>query len=167
MSDQRWHLIHSKPRQEKTAQLHLQRQEYTVYLPMITERKRRRQAWVEVTEPLFPRYLFVRLQAGVDNYAPIRSTCGVSQLVRFGLNPAVVPDAFVNQLYSEDEKRQQIVINQHLEPGDRVRVLSGPFAAYQAIFTESCGQARACILLQLAERETRVRVPLSELEKAG
>lgn len=39
---------------------------------------------------MFPRYLFVRLTAAVDNFAPIRSTFGVSRLVKFGDRYAVL-----------------------------------------------------------------------------
>ena len=43
-----------------------------------------------VVEPVFPRYLFVRLDFGVTNLAPIRSTLGVSDLVRFGEQRALL-----------------------------------------------------------------------------
>jgi len=41
----------------------------------------------EIEESLFPRYLFVQLDIGPQglDWGPIRSTMGVSRLVRFGV----------------------------------------------------------------------------------
>ncbi len=55
---------------------------------------------VVANEPLFPRYLFIRLGQGHadQSWDPIRSTKGVSQLVRFGVSPAKVHDDLIDQL---------------------------------------------------------------------
>ena len=79
-----WYVVATKLRQETVALQNLKRQSYEVFLPQITLRKRRRGKWQEVIEPLFPGYLFVALEAGVDDAAPIRSTLGCVGLVRFG-----------------------------------------------------------------------------------
>ncbi len=55
---QHWYVVHCKPRQEATAEEHLNRQGYGAYLPKVLLRKRKRDKWVKVVEPLFPRYLF-------------------------------------------------------------------------------------------------------------
>ncbi|MDR2366145.1 MAG: hypothetical protein LBD68_09915, partial [Zoogloeaceae bacterium] len=72
----RWHLIHTKPRQEKRAVENLKRQGYTCYLPIISTEKLRRGVLALVEEPLFPRYLFIHLGMGPadKSWAPIHST---------------------------------------------------------------------------------------------
>jgi hypothetical protein len=79
-----WFAVQSKPRQECTAKVQLERQGYTAYLPMMTVRKRKRAAWTTSIEALFPRYLFVHADVNQQSLAPVRSTVGVSGLVRFG-----------------------------------------------------------------------------------
>ena len=81
-----WYLIHTKPRQEHIALTNLERQGYTCYLPLLRVEKIRRRKAEVVSEPMFARYLFVRLSTSdnAPSWAPIRSTLGVSQLVRFG-----------------------------------------------------------------------------------
>ena len=49
-------------------------------------------------ESMFPRYLFVQLQSGLQDWAPIRSTRGAIGLVRRGEQPAVVPDSVIDFL---------------------------------------------------------------------
>ena len=93
-----WFAVQAKPRQESTTKEQLERQGYHAYLPMMTVRKRRRAAWTASIEPLFPRYLFVHADANQQSLAPVRSTVGVSGLVRFGNVLRPVPDAVVHYL---------------------------------------------------------------------
>ena len=88
-----WYAIHTKPRQEDLAAEHLRRQEFEVYLPRIKQPRRYRGRWRDAIEPLFPRYLFIRLELGSENVAPIRSTRGVTKLVSFNGQPATADEA--------------------------------------------------------------------------
>ena len=85
-----WYAVQTKPRQEAVAELHLQRQHFETYLPKILVRKHRRDKWTKVVEPLFPRYLFVRLDPDENSLSPVRSTKGVAGPVRFGRTAAAV-----------------------------------------------------------------------------
>ena len=72
------------------------RQGFHVYLPRIQVRRHRRGQWIDAVESLFPRYLFIRIDPHRSNIAPVRSTRGVVGLVRFGGQPAVVPDEVID-----------------------------------------------------------------------
>lgn len=89
MPQKHWYLAHSKPGQEEVAKTNLERQGYTVYLPLCNLFRRRMGRRLAVIGPLFPRYLFIQLESGVDDWRPIRSTKGVAALVRFGTELAV------------------------------------------------------------------------------
>jgi len=69
-----WFVVQTKPRQEKTANLNLIRQGYETYCPDVVVKKRMKDKWVEVVEPLFPRYLFLRSDPTLRDMSPIRST---------------------------------------------------------------------------------------------
>ncbi len=73
-----WYLVHTKPRQEKCALENLQRQGFQCYLPTLPAEKLRQGVLTVADEPLFPRYLFIRLGQGdsAKSWAPIRSTKG-------------------------------------------------------------------------------------------
>jgi len=81
-----WYLTHTKLRQEQRALLNLERQGYECYLPLLSVEKMSKGEVSVVEEPLFARYLFIRLdvsQSG-ESWGPICSTKGVSRLVIFG-----------------------------------------------------------------------------------
>ena len=67
-----WYLIHTKIRQERHALQNLERQGFECYLPCVQAEKLQCGALAVVDEPLFPRYLFIRLGSGLEgqNWAP-------------------------------------------------------------------------------------------------
>jgi len=162
-----WYLIYTKPRQEALAQENLQRQGYGVYLPKVRLMRRRRGKQEAVVEPLFPRYLFIHLDTQTDNWAPIRSTFGVASLVRFGSEPAQVPDELVAQLKSQEGQEG---LHEWAEPklkvGDRVRVAEGPLKGVEGILLAKSGQERVMLLLEMLGKEVRTHLTTGQIEPA-
>jgi transcriptional antiterminator RfaH len=156
----RWYLVRTQPRREHLAKSNLERQGYETYLPLIQESRRRRGHWVDVVEPLFARYLFVRLAVGLDNFGPIRYTTGVHNLVRFGEEFSVVPDHTVDALLRSADRTTGIHQPKHalFEPGNSVFIEQGPFAGLRAIFLAETAQERAVILVEMLGRANRVVV---------
>ena len=101
-----WYAVHSRPKQEHRALENLQNQGYEAWLPMITLEKLRRGRVTEVVEPMFSRYLFIRLDMEHTNWTPIRSTLGVSRLVSFGNRPAPMADELIQALRGLPERLQ-------------------------------------------------------------
>ena len=162
-----WYLVYSKPQQERLALENLNRQGYVSYLPQMRARRRRQGRYVKVVEPMFPRYLFIRLSDETDNWGPIRSTIGVANLVRFGMQPARVPDALIELLKSrEDDEGIQRIEPKELRPGDRVRIVEGVMAGYEAIFEAKTSKERVSVLLKIANTTARVQVSSHDIEPA-
>ena len=160
-----WYLVYTKPRQESVAEDNLVRQAYVVYLPRVRHMRKRQGRQVAVIEPLFPRYLFIHLDTQNDNWSPIRSTFGVASLVRFGSEPAKVPDEFVSHLQAQ---AGQDGLHEWAEPkmkeGDRVRVSEGPLKGYEGILLTKSGQARVMLLLEMLGKEVRTHLSSSQIE---
>ncbi len=161
-----WYLVYCKPRQERNARENLARQGYESYLPLMKVRRRRRGVYRPVVEPMFPRYLFIHLDQDNDNWGPIRSTYGVSNLVYFGNKPAHVDDELVLELMRrEGHDGLQQLPPQELGPGERVRLVDGVMAGYEGIFEATSGKERVAILLDLAGKHTRLNVSMHDLER--
>lgn len=155
---EKWYVLYTKPRQEEVAEINLQRQNYETYLPRIKQSRRRRGKWIEVIEPLFSRYLFIRLSLGIDDISSIRSTRGVTGLVRFGKEPAQVPSTLIDALIQKsDEKTGILIPNLPLfEKGDEVSIMDGPLAGLKGIYEASTAEERALILVDILGRANRV-----------
>lgn len=160
-----WYLLYSKPRQERLALENLGRQHYEAYLPLIRNRRRRQGRFTSIVEPMFPRYLFIHLSDEKDNWAPIRSTIGVANLVRFGPEAARVPDDLIAALQGrEDETGVQVLPEPEFQPGDRVRICEGVMAGYEAIFQARTGKERVMLLLEVAGKLARIQVDAGYIE---
>ena len=162
-----WYLIHTKPKQESIAKDNLERQNYSVYLPMVIVRRKRRGRYIRVVDALFPRYLFIHLDDSTDDWAPIRSTTGVSELVRFGIIPAKISEDLVAaiKIRGNDEGIHELQASD-FEEGQRVRIAEGPFEGYEAIFKAKSGQQRAILLLNIAQNMTKIQIDIDKIESS-
>lgn len=162
-----WCLIHTKPKQEKIAAEHLLRQNYCVYLPMLCRHKGGQGGpQASPPTPLFPRYLFIRLSAGVDDWGPIRSTKGVSDFVRFGVTPARVPDSLIAEIKArEGDNGLHHEVLPELVNGDKIRIQDGPFSGCSAIFKAHRGRDRVLILLDVIGKANLVEVTVDSVAR--
>lgn len=160
-----WYAVFCKPRAEATAQVNLRRQGYLTYLPLLPTERRRDGKWVPATEPLFPRYLFVSPRDSGHSLAPVRSTLGVTGLVRFGAQPATVPEALISELRAAEAAARAVADSPGDAPhralfraGMRVRLAAGPLAGLAGVFERTTGADRVIVLLELLGRSQRIMV---------
>jgi transcriptional antiterminator RfaH len=162
-----WYLVYSKPRQEACALENLERQGFECFLPRIFVEKLRRKLIVIVQEPLFPRYLFIRLDASQEgrSWNPIRSTTGVSRLVTFGQVPAKVDDALVETIRASVTDAG--VRQRHFEPGEVVCINNGPFAGLEAVYQMPDGEARVMVLIDILSKKVSLSIEPPSLSKVN
>lgn len=163
-----WFLVRSKPRQEALALTNLVRQGYESYLPMFAAEKLVRRKPTVVQEPMFARYLFVRLDTSGNgqSWSPIRSTVGVSELVCFGSRPARVDAALIATL-REREMAQQANPDALFAAGDSVRITEGAFAGLEAIYQMNDAEGRAMVLLDILSKPVAMTIDAASLRKSG
>jgi transcriptional antiterminator RfaH len=150
----------TKPSSEGLACTHLLRQGFLTYYPRLQLKGLYRGRWIERIGSLFPRYLFVRLDLRRQTLGPIRSTRGVTGLVRFGEQATMVPDAVVDSLMSRADPDSGLhrLCEQKPRRGSRVSVIGGSFAGLDGVFEREAGEERCIVLLSLLGRGTPVAV---------
>ena len=149
-----WRLVFAKPQRERTALDNLRRQGYEAYLPLCARRHR------PGAQPLFPRYLFVRLADAAQSWRPIRSTKGVTRLVSFGAAAPQVPEALVAALQAREGPDGLLPCpDTPLRPGDEVEFADPALRQCQAIFRCAKGADRVVLLLDIAGQRTPATVP--------
>lgn len=156
-----WYVVHSRPQQELRALQNLQQQGFTVFLPVIRREVLRQRTLRQQQEPLFKRYLFIQFDAEHSPWHVIRNTLGVTDLVRFGGRPAVIPDAVIHNLQAMQQPEQAL-----FSTGERLLVTEGPFKDLEVIFQMRDGEERAMVLLQFMHKTHQLRLELHTLKKA-
>jgi transcriptional antiterminator RfaH len=161
-----WYLVHTKPRQEALALTNLSRQGFECYMPMLKLQKIRQRKTALVSEPMFARYLFIRLDSSGSgqNWSPIRSTLGVNQLVRFGGQPAKVDRKLIDLIRSREQSNPAQTM---FAPGQHVVVADGLFVGLGAIYQTTGAENRSMILLEMLSKAVSMRIETASLRKAG
>jgi len=154
-----YYVCQTKTGRESVARDNLEKQGYPVYLPVLY-----RDARVDDygdTVAMFPGYVLMDLTVGVHDFAPIRSTPGVSGgVVHFGDTPAICPDIVVEEIRRMEAAAKPRVYR----AGDRVRVKLEGYEFLEGDFTALSGYKRALILVNLLGRMTHMRIALDKLE---
>ncbi|NVK74106.1 MAG: transcription/translation regulatory transformer protein RfaH [Oceanospirillaceae bacterium] len=159
-----WLLVATKPRQEKRAAEHLANQSFEVFCPFVMVETIARGKKSVKSEALFPGYLFIHWPQE-QSTASVRSTRGVRDIVRFNGEPARVADAIIETIKNRvTELSERPLSSEQLpKPGERVTVIEGPFAGFEAIFETFNGMERAIILLELLGQTQRLTISLRQV----
>lgn len=158
-SDLNWYVVLTKPRQENRAQRHLAEQGSEVFLPLLTVEKLRNGKRLTQQEVMFPGYLFLRCRAQSPLLNKVRSTPGARMLLRFGNEPVVVFATLVDNLRDRLEQDETTLFSEQ----QSVRITSGPFKDYQALFKQYDGEQRAIVLINLLNKQQELLVELNHL----
>lgn len=167
----KWHVIHTKVREEFRAVENLLYQGFEVFLPTCQVQKMQRQSIKFVIEPFFSRYLFIRLSNITSNWLLIFSTRGVLQLLRFGQanQPVVIPDMMVEYLRLRCSKEEPL--HELFYAGDLVEITQGPFkdllGFIDRLQTLLDDLARAILLVEILGSVHKLQFPLAQLKKSG
>jgi transcriptional antiterminator RfaH len=154
----RWYVAQTRPHGETKASLHLGRQGFEVYLPRYLKKRRHARRVDTVAAPLYPGYIFVAIDIGVQRWRSIQSTIGVSRLVCRGEDPAAVPEGVVEELKRRHDESGLIRLERRarFRPGDKVRIVAGAFCDCLGLCEGMDDRARVAILLDLLGRKVRV-----------
>ena len=154
-------------RKEVLAQTHLDRQGFETFLPRIAATRRHARKTEHVRAAMFPRYLFVRLNPERDKWRSVNGTIGMAYLLTANDAPCPIPIGFVESLKRRVGEDGLIALTPSFALGDKVRIASGPFADRLGEIVRLDTPRRVEILLEMLNREIRVKVSPDLLETAA
>ncbi len=158
-----WYVAYTKPKQELIAQDNLLRQNYNVRLPLVRKIARRK----VTLEPLFPRYIFLQPSTSEQSLSPVRSTTGVSSIIRFGMELAVLPEGICQRIMDFAQTQQEgglesLLSVQGIEVGDKVLIRSGPFCGLEGLVS-AIAKDRVLVLMSLLGKEQSIKFQATDL----
>lgn len=156
-----WYAVEAKPHKTPLVIANLEHQGISHYQPRLEVPARRRARVV----PLFPGYLFARLESVRDSVR-VRYTPGVRRLVGGGDRPMPISDEVVDFIRAR-EGEDGVIHPSGLfdfEPNQRARVRGGALDGLEVLFQNYLpdGQ-RVEVLLELLGRQVRTVVPADRL----
>ncbi|WP_085902030.1 transcription termination/antitermination protein NusG [Kiloniella majae] len=163
----KWYVVRTQTLAESRATAHLNNQGFEVYLPRYCKQRRHARKVDTVLRPLFPGYIFVKIDTQTQQWRSINGTVGVISIVQFGMELLSIDEAIIANLRKrEDETGGVSLVISGLKKGDKIRVNEGPFEDYTGLLEETDDKNRAILLLDLMGRKVRVTAPLENLTAA-
>jgi transcriptional antiterminator RfaH len=161
----RWYAIRTKVNREKDVERRLADFNLEVFLPWMRARRRIGSRYHWVLAPLFPGYIFCRLDMVVSGKAA-RYSPGVKDFLTFGSRIAEVSESIIQALRERCPGGIAEIDPVNAKPGDAVRINEGPFSGLEAIFEQKLkGSERIAVLLEILGRQTRIVLPSEAVAK--
>lgn len=162
----RWFALYTASRHEKRVAQHLSQREIEFYLPLYkSQRKWSDGSRVTLDLPLFPGYLFIRIQRSERGL--VLGVPGALAVVGgTGGEPAWLPDATIDTLRSGLETRPA---RPHplLTIGQRARIRSGALTGFEGIVVRNKNGFRVVLTVEHIMQSYAVEVALEDLEPVG
>ena len=155
MVDMNWYVVHTNPNKEEIAERHLIRQNYVIYFPRYKKIINHARKISTVVKPLFPRYLFIKIDLYKQRWTSINSTYGVNSLVTMQDKPVRVSKEIINKIKSQEDPDgiTEIPFLQNFIKGYEVNIHDGIFSGKKGLFMGLTDDNRVKILFDLLGKE--------------
>jgi len=156
----RWHVLHTKSRQEKLLAEELHKADIGHFLPLVrkTQFYGKRKAVVEL--PLFPGYLFIRGTIE-DAYLATR-TKRIAKIIEVADQAKI--DWELTNLHLALSSQVPLDPFPYLKEGSKVEVRSGPLRGLQGFIESRIGGGRLILQVEMLGRAVSVEVHGATLE---
>ncbi|MBU78298.1 MAG: UpxY family transcription antiterminator [Candidatus Marinimicrobia bacterium] len=162
---EQWIAVRSKPRAEKVALDQLEKKGIQAYLPLVRQKRKwsDRLKWVEL--PLFPGYLFAKV--ALKNSIFVLETYGVSTVIKFGGEVAVVQESVVKSIRLALEGGYELEPTEYFIKGDKVEVIAGPMKGMKGIVSNIKGKEKLVIKIDALQQAIAVHIETKYLQSIG
>ena len=158
-----WLAAYTTSRHEKAVVRHLEVREVENFLPVYkAARKWKNGCRVDVEFPVFPNYVFVRVDR--KQSSRVLGVPGILALAGAGRLPLSIPDGEIEWLRNELPLRK-FEPHPYLVVGGRVRIKSGPLTGLNGVLTRKKSGLRVVLSIDLIRQSVAVEVGMDEIER--
>ena len=160
-----WYIAKCKPNAELVAIQNLKNQNITTFLPLQKVTNRKAKAFQTPLRPLFPGYVFVKIDIAKNDWVKINNTRGVARLVGFNTFPSAVPPGVMESLFASCNKNNIFDPSATLKTGDKVQIIQGPLTGFLAKINNVSIDRRVCLLLEIMGQTSTIQIKKDHLAK--
>jgi transcription antitermination factor NusG len=154
-----WYALKVRTRSEPIAVAALQNRGYAPFAPTVAERRRYSDRVAVVQAPVFPGYVFCRLD--VQQKVPVLSSPAVEYIVGFAGRHVVVPEEEIEGVRRAVEAGAHT--RHYLNAGQRIRIEHGALAGLEGILERVGKEHRIVVSIQLLQRSVSVEIDLGNI----
>jgi transcription antitermination factor NusG len=151
-----WFALRVRPNYEKPVAAALRGKGLHEFLPLVRSRRQWSDRVKMMDLPLFPGYLFCRLN--LEERMPLLTTPGFLYLVGVGKNPEPVDESEIAAIQSVVRSGVPVTPWPSLVVGQKVQLKHGPLRGLQGVLTRIANQHRMFVSVTLLKRSISVEV---------
>jgi len=160
-----WWIVQAKPKAESRVIRELGYQGFSTYCPMYRKENLSGQKIKIKNTPLFPCYVFILAnQHAKNNIHVIRSTYGVSRLLKVGEVPNTISNEIIYTLKNIEDKNMSVV-DSYFKKGDLIKISHGLYKGLRALYEMDDGIGRAVVLLNILNKQVPLGLKVNQLQK--
>lgn len=170
----RWYIIHVYSGHENKVKINLEKRIehmnmsekiFRVEVPQKTVTQVKSGRKTEKEEKIFPGYVLVEMIMDDDSWYVVRHTAGVTKFVGSQKRPIPAKDSEIKKIIHRSQS-QAVKIELDVKVGDKVRIISGPFADFIGDITEVYpDKAKLRANVSIFGRETPVELEYKQIQK--
>ena len=154
-----WFAVLARTGREKNATVLLENAGYECYLPVIKFTRHWSDRLKEIEMPLFPGYLFCRMNP--HNRLPVLMTPGVIQIVGVGKTPVPVEEQEIDAIQRVGKSGISLMPWPYLQVGHIARIENGPLRGMTGIVIRIKSGLKLVLSVNLLQRSIAVEVDRS------
>ena len=173
-NQKRWYIVHTVTGHENKVKVNLEKRiEYMnmgekifrVEVPQKTVTQMKGGKKQEREEKIFPGYVLVEMIMDEDSWYVVRHTAGVTKFVGSAKKPIPARDSEIKKIIHRSTSQTQ-KIELDVKAGDKVRIISGPFADFVADIIEVYpDKSKLRANVSIIGRETPVELEYKQINK--
>jgi len=153
-----WFVIHTKPRDEHRVKSHCEVMGIETLHPLCKNYRYPYDRMRPVLNPLFPNYLFARLDLE-RHYHKVKWTRGVNRILGIGNEPTPISEVVIQMIKDRMGDDDTVKLLEDLQEGNLVQITSGPLKDFVGVFQKgSSSGGRVRILLNLIGTDLPVQI---------
>ncbi len=160
--DSQWYAAYTCSRHEKSVASQLTEKHIDCFLPLYQSVHHWKDRYKEVELPLFPGYVFVRIN--LKDRMRVLQSSGVVRFVSFNGMPAPLDEIEIETLRGSLSNGLHVEPHPYLALGRRVRVIRGALAGIEGIVQRRKDKFRIVISVDLIKRSLAAEVNAADLE---
>ena len=162
-----WFVIHTKPRDEHRVKSHFEGMGIETLLPLYKNYRSLRERMCPVVNPLFPNYVFARLNLE-RHYYKVKWTRGVNRILGVGSEPIPISERVIQMLKERMGDDDTVQLLEDLQEGNIVQITSGPLKDFVGAFQKGLSSSgRVRILLSLIGTDLPVQIHRWQIKKVA
>jgi transcription antitermination factor NusG len=151
-----WFALRVRPNYEKPVAVALRGKGLEEFLPLLRTRRQWSDRVKVMDLPLFPGYLFCRLN--LEERMPLLTTPGFLYIVGVGKNPEPVDESEIQAIQSVLRSGLAVTPWPSLMVGQKVQLRQGPLRGLEGVLTKIANQHRMYVSVTLLKRSISVEV---------